>query len=157
MQSKESIFSSHSYPFVPTEYFPNFIQLFLSCLSELLAYPMFLPINPNYTLESMMASILQPFVTALSNSTTNSSPALRRKNRRGNGDSSLGPAEIMSFVGALLGLIVVIPGLIVVCIQVRKYWQRRTGKNVTTSLPTTIIINRSRLRLLTNMFLSLGA
>lgn len=84
----------------------------------------------------MTASILQPFVAALVNLATNSSPALRNRYRRDNGDGSLGPSEIMSFFGALLGLFVAIPGLVVVA---RKYWQRRTRKNVATGSPTTII------------------
>ncbi|KAL0636913.1 hypothetical protein Q9L58_004135 [Maublancomyces gigas] len=77
----------------------------------------------------MTASILQPFVAALVHSATNSSPALRNRYRRDNGDGSLGPSEIISFFGALLGLFVAIPGLVVVCIQARKYWRRRTRKN----------------------------
>lgn len=91
---------------------------------------MFLPTDTNKTQGSTAASILQHFILVIAHSITSTSPSPRDRYRRDNGDGGLGPGEIMSFVGALLGFIVGIPSLIMVSIQVRKYWRRRIRKEV---------------------------
>lgn len=89
---------------------------------------MFSPTNPDDSPGSTMTCVLRLFMIAFAQSATTTPPDKHRRDTEG---GALSPGDIVNIVGVFIGLFVGLPGLIVVFIQVRKYWRRRARKKVT--------------------------